>query len=368
MKIFTLFCLLSLMILGSAGPAALAQTYSPSYNCAVVTDSVEVFVCHDPELAALDRDMSTAYRSYIRTLPSSEAEALKKGQIAWIQDRNTRCKVDYQRVDRDCIESAYRGRKTALEALAGLSIPPGTWERQGMLWVQLASRASADEAILIAKSLKQKAPQYQPYLVLMAFNGWYAVASGPYPGFEAKATLGAIVAAAPAITAEEPYVTKGYRYSLRLYHSQDELPRSTERPASIPRQASTYNAPSTTSHCSSDEITKRQAVCYIAFAGETACQSLLEKQSRADVVLTGMTTSAVCSAMSSGLQNGSIDPEAMLGSAVRGALSGIGSRMLHEDNDIMTRAVGFFLKAGVAGYEFAQAVDCAREVERQCWR
>jgi len=366
-----LFCLLIAIALGAVG-SAFAQTYSPSYDCRVVTDSVEVFVCHDRELSALDREMSATYHSYIRPLPSGEAEQLKKGQIAWIQDRNTRCKAGHQLVDRACIESAYRGRKAALESLASLSFTPGAWEREGMRWVQLASRSSADEAVLIAQSLRQTVPQHQPYLVLLALNGWYAVVSGPHQEFGVNSVLNDIKNADPMLAAEGPYITKGYRYALRLYHSLDELPQSVERPTRI--QSSTPAAQPTVTYgfstpnrrCSSEEITKRQAVCYVALAGEMACQSFLEKQSDADVVLASATTAAMCSAASSGLQNGTINPEAVLGAAFRGAVSGIGTKLLHEDNDPITRIFGAFLKLSVVSYDVSQAIDCARAVEWQC--
>ncbi|MCW2248762.1 uncharacterized protein M2352_004422 [Azospirillum fermentarium] len=362
-------CLLTALFLGIAGLAH-AQTYSPSYDCTAVSDAVEVFVCHNRDLSFLDREMSASYRSYIRTLSPSDADLLKKGQIRWIQDRNTRCRTGYGSVDASCIESAYRGRKTALDSLASLPLTPGAWARDGMRWVQVASRSSADDAVEIARSLQHRAPQPEPYLVLLALNGWYAVSSGPYTSSEAAVVLAAIMAAARDSAAEEPIVTRGDRYTLRLYHSQDELPRSVEQPPHVQppavQPAVSYRPPSVSHRCAPAEISKRQALCYVALVGETACQSFLETKSESNVILTGGAAAAVCSAASSGLQNGTIDLDAVLGSAFRGALSGIGTAMLHQDNDPITRIIGAFVKFSVVSYDVSMAIDCARAVERQC--
>jgi uncharacterized protein len=367
-----LFVGLLVSIMFSANGPAMAQTFSPSYDCGAVIDAVEVFICQDRSLAALDRDLSNSYRVYISTLPISDAEQLRNGQIAWIKDRNTRCKITDRLIDRSCIESAYKGRKVALDSLASLSIVSGAWERDGMYWVQLASRSSADEAIMIARSMRQKAPQYQPYIVLLAANGWYAVVSGPYQTSYASSVLESIKISDPVIAAEGPYASRGRGYVLRLYHSQEELPQIVEKPtrtlAYTQPTPPAYSRPSPTrQRCSSEEIFKRQAVCFVALIGEAACQDMLAKESQAGVILTGAATAAMCSAASSGLQNGTIDAKALLGPAFRGALASAGTAMARDkDNDMLTRAFGAFLTLGVAGYEVSQAFDCARDVERNC--
>ncbi|MBF5096163.1 DUF1311 domain-containing protein, partial [Azospirillum sp. INR13] len=169
MRIFAYMVIAFAFILPSA---SFSQTNSPSYNCSLVTQDVEVFVCNDSFLASMDRDLSQIYRSYIASLPYDQAELLRKGEAAWVRDRNNRCKIGERLVDRSCIEAAYRGRITALNSLASLSFVPGEWASEGMKWVQLASRSSADEAKAIAASLRYKVPQHGPYLVLLTLNGW----------------------------------------------------------------------------------------------------------------------------------------------------------------------------------------------------
>ncbi|CAO3458258.1 lysozyme inhibitor LprI family protein [Azospirillum largimobile] len=364
--------LLSAFVFMVAAPA-MAQNYSPSYDCSLVTDAVEVFVCNDRALAALDRDLSRSYHGYINTLPSHQASLLKKGEIAWVKDRNSRCKSGERYVDRQCIEATYRGRIHALDSLASLTFSPGAWEKDGMRWVQLASRSTAEEAIAIASLLRQQTPQHGPYIVLLALNGWYAVVSGPFQTSEANFILEDIKASNSKIAAEEPYLNKGDRYALRMYHSADELPGNIERPMRLSAPASSistaavYNSPSGNRRgCSSNEILNKQAICFVALAGETACQHLLGEKSEAGVILTSVATSALCSAASSGLQNGTIDADAVLGSMVKGGIAGVGSAMMHEDNNFLVRAVGAFMKYNVVLYEFSEAIDCARNVERQC--
>nr|WP_295837937.1 lysozyme inhibitor LprI family protein [uncultured Azospirillum sp.] len=366
--------LLSIFVFIAATPA-MAQSYSPSYDCSLVTDAVEVFVCNDRALAALDRDLSRSYHAYISTLPSDQATLLKKGEVAWVKDRNNRCRSGGQYVDRSCVEATYKGRIHALNSLASLTFSPGAWEKEGMRWVQLASRSTADEAIAIASLLQQQAPQHGPYIVLLALNGWYAVVSGPFQAYEADSILEDMKASNPVIAAEGPYTTKGHRYVLRMYHNADELPGNVERPMRLNAPASSfstaavYTSPSgNRRRCSSDEILNKQAICFVALAGEAACQHLLGEKSEAGVVLTSVATSAICTAASSGLQNGTINADAVLASMVKGGISGVGSAMMHQDNDFLTRAVGAFLKYNVVLYEFSEAIDCARNVERQCWQ
>ncbi|MFI5001883.1 MAG: lysozyme inhibitor LprI family protein [Reyranellales bacterium] len=103
----------------AAGPA-LAQT--PTFDCAKAKSRIGKAICADPDLTALDIDLSTAYRAAVKANPATSAS-----QRAWLGG------VDLQCADRDegtlksCIQWVFEARRSILKALAaGSSAAPVT--------------------------------------------------------------------------------------------------------------------------------------------------------------------------------------------------------------------------------------------------
>ena len=85
-----------------------AQT-RPGLDCRTVTTATEGAICASPELAALDQQLTTAYRAAIAGSDVSAAARLRNAQRQWILNRNS-CGADTA-----CIATAYRNRIAALK-------------------------------------------------------------------------------------------------------------------------------------------------------------------------------------------------------------------------------------------------------------
>ena len=98
-----------------SGPSATAA--APSFSCSGPLNQTEHVVCSDPDLAALDRAVASAYRNKFDGLPVESGNALDEvvkslviTQKAWLKHR------DGCGVDRGCIYKAYLARKSSLTA------------------------------------------------------------------------------------------------------------------------------------------------------------------------------------------------------------------------------------------------------------
>ena len=66
--------------------------FPTSYDCTkAAKGDVEDAICHVEELAALDLQLSAAYKALIAKLSASDRDALKAEQRAWLADRDKRC-------------------------------------------------------------------------------------------------------------------------------------------------------------------------------------------------------------------------------------------------------------------------------------
>jgi uncharacterized protein len=94
------------LLLALAAPVGAA---APSFDCAkAAAGSIEALVCGDDALAALDRQLDTAYRAAL-----ARDATLKAEQRGWIKGRNECWKADDRRV---CVENEYRQRTAELQA------------------------------------------------------------------------------------------------------------------------------------------------------------------------------------------------------------------------------------------------------------
>jgi len=105
----SVFCQVLLSALIAAVPAT-AQTV-PSFDCRKAASATEKTVCTDSNLARLDRQLGTLWRSMIRAyFDEQQIAQMKLDQTHWMTVRNA-CAADVE-----CIGQAYRDR---LNRLAG---------------------------------------------------------------------------------------------------------------------------------------------------------------------------------------------------------------------------------------------------------
>lgn len=93
-KLLTLILLLSVLLFGA------------SFDCAKATSKVEKMICADPELSALDENLSKVFKEAMKNI--DEKDQLKKEQFAWMKERNL-CK------DNVCIQKSYKSRTAELK-------------------------------------------------------------------------------------------------------------------------------------------------------------------------------------------------------------------------------------------------------------
>lgn len=90
----------------------------PSFDCAKASQRVEFLICNTPELAKLDRTLSTVYKSAM-TAAGPNASRLQRQQRAWRTGTRDRCP------DTACVATVVRERLAILRAIAAgnLDVP-----------------------------------------------------------------------------------------------------------------------------------------------------------------------------------------------------------------------------------------------------
>ena len=93
-------------------PRPYAEPARPSFDCAKARLAVEILICNDVELAALDRVMAEKYRVLRETMSSEGRQQLKKDQLSWLAQRNAcASRTDAQR----CVKDRYFTRIADLQ-------------------------------------------------------------------------------------------------------------------------------------------------------------------------------------------------------------------------------------------------------------
>lgn len=89
---------------------------SPSFDCTKAKDAVDILICHDEQLAALDLKMAKVYRLEIETRPAAEVAIQKAMQEEWL-DRRNRC--GKSKAAHACVEWNYERRIAELQIRTG---------------------------------------------------------------------------------------------------------------------------------------------------------------------------------------------------------------------------------------------------------
>ncbi|WP_127478414.1 lysozyme inhibitor LprI family protein [Sulfurivermis fontis] len=92
---------------------AAAPVWAASFDCSKATTTVEKLICSEPELSALDEQLSKAYAGAKEAAGSSQA--LIADQRRWLAERN-RC------ADAACIKLAYTARLAQLQPAGGEAV------------------------------------------------------------------------------------------------------------------------------------------------------------------------------------------------------------------------------------------------------
>ena len=123
MNRLTLFALLLAPLAGSL-PAG-AQD-GPSFDCAATSSEAETLVCDNPDLAALDRRVASAYAASLDALKDAGDAAekeLRAEQRGWLSGRDDCWKADDVSA---CVADAYERRESELIARYMLQEPFNT--------------------------------------------------------------------------------------------------------------------------------------------------------------------------------------------------------------------------------------------------
>ena len=98
----------------AAGNVYAAEEIKPSFDCAKAKTRVEKLICSDAELAKLDREMSSEYRTLVsdKTLDGELKEILKNNQKKWLDSREKAPCLENEDVSEQqkCIKNVYRIR------------------------------------------------------------------------------------------------------------------------------------------------------------------------------------------------------------------------------------------------------------------
>lgn len=109
---------------GKGQPASLAapkpaQLKKPSFNCSKAKTKTELLICYDATLGDIDGRLGEVYWELHRFLTPSEAQELKKQEIAWIRRRDqqlaTSCTTNSE-VSMPCVIKLWKDRIEQLEA------------------------------------------------------------------------------------------------------------------------------------------------------------------------------------------------------------------------------------------------------------
>jgi len=99
-----------------------------SFDCARAAPGVEVVICTQPDLAALDREMTRLYHQAEREGPGDSLRTVQRG---WLKSRNACAGAGSPT---DCLMGAYAGRIYELKTAYAAAQAPGGLSRGPQIW------------------------------------------------------------------------------------------------------------------------------------------------------------------------------------------------------------------------------------------
>lgn len=126
-----LWVLLTLVACSGAFSAA-AKAQGPAFDCTKAKGEVELLICSDPALAALDRQLAEVYKAASAKAQGDLVTSLRTEQRGWVKGRDECWKATSQTwitatwtvgTVKDCVDAQYRLRISELQALWHLVEP-----------------------------------------------------------------------------------------------------------------------------------------------------------------------------------------------------------------------------------------------------
>jgi len=97
------------------------QAAQPAYDCSKASHEIEMLICENESLAALDHKMDEVYRQAMKALPEDEKKTQRALQRGWIKGRNDCWKASDKVA---CVELDYGQRITELQITSGQLVVP----------------------------------------------------------------------------------------------------------------------------------------------------------------------------------------------------------------------------------------------------
>ncbi|HEX9189880.1 MAG TPA: MliC family protein [Vicinamibacteria bacterium] len=122
----SLTSVLALLVLAAAVDRVGAQAKGPAFDCGKAEGEVELLICRDEGLAALDRALDEVYKAAVAKARDDVPQFLRTEQRGWVKGRNecwkgkdgTGLTATGQAATnvRECVEGSYRIRISELQA------------------------------------------------------------------------------------------------------------------------------------------------------------------------------------------------------------------------------------------------------------
>lgn len=94
-----------------------SSVYAASFDCEKASNKVEQLICNNDRLNQQDESLAFAYRNYLKIMPKSQHETIRKEQIAWLKARNACLNDSSDSSAVSCIDEQMSARTDELVAL-----------------------------------------------------------------------------------------------------------------------------------------------------------------------------------------------------------------------------------------------------------
>ena len=99
--------LISVAIMLLASVVSFSNESGPSFDCKLASTSIEVSICKNPKLSAMDYQLGEKYRKFRSNLNMKGGDIARKLQRHWISNRNSQCNKSEETVVVNCLIDLY---------------------------------------------------------------------------------------------------------------------------------------------------------------------------------------------------------------------------------------------------------------------
>lgn len=108
----------SVCLIAGMMPVASAEPAGPAFDCQKASHDIELLICKDAELSALDRQLARKFANAKANLSEEQSTELTVEQRGWVKGRNDCWKADDKKA---CTSASCSRRIVTLEARYGLA-------------------------------------------------------------------------------------------------------------------------------------------------------------------------------------------------------------------------------------------------------